>query len=441
MEPITANILSAVLWAVVLGAAAWFLPLFGRDRGQRKWFCGLFALKIGVGIVVWAVYTFYYTDRATSDIYRFFADSEVVYYTLFENPKHYLQLVTGLGGSPAELAPYYESMNNWYKSFDDGFVNENRTLIRFNALLMPITFGSYFGNMVWVCFLGVWAQAFLYRQLLKRYVGVPLLLFAVINLWPSQLFWTSALMKEPLVMTGLAVSIGAALKLKNKFTADALLLLLGGLLFTLFSKFYVGIALLFPLGGFVLWRQKIKSSADSLLAYGTVLLLLICATLALGAVAPQYDIPTIVAAKQRAFANVAEATGAGSAFYIPPMDGTLPGMLMLAPSGLVNSLLRPYPTDASGLMEWAAVAENMLFLGLTVFLLFRQAGRKEDANYFLCFGLFLFGIIILALGGITVNISGALVRYKMPAIPYMALGLFMLSRYNTAAPSVKRTKM
>lgn len=425
MEPSVSHILSAVLWALLLGLLIRFTTVFGRDRLQRAAFGGLFALKLLTGVGVWAVYTYYYTDKTTSDIYRFFADAEVVYHTLFENPRHYLHLMTGLGGGAEELQPYVNTMNNWYKSFDEGFVNENRTLIRINALLMPLTFGSYFGNLVWVCFLGVWAQAFLFRQLLPRVQGLGVWLFALLNLWPGELFWTSALMKEPLVMAGLALSLGAALKLKRSFSWGAVLLLLAGLWFTLLSKFYVGVAMLFPLGAFLALPQG-ASTKRLALTYAGALALLLLGTWGLGRVLPGYDIPTIVAYKQRAFANVAEATGAGSAFYIRPLDGSLWDMLLLAPTGIVNSLFRPFPADASGAMEWAAVAENLLFAAVLLALLWRL--RRGVNHVPLATALLLFAVLLLALGGITVNISGALVRYKMPVVPYLAVGVFLLSQ-------------
>lgn len=425
LEPTLSHILSAVLWAAVLGLLIRFTAVFGRDRMQRAAFGGLFALKLLAGVGVWAVYTYYYTDKTTSDIYRFFADAEVVYHTLFESPRHFLHLMTGLGGSTEELQPYVNTMNNWYKSFDEGFVNENRTLIRANALLMPLTFGSYFGNLVWICFLGTWAQAFLYRQLLPRVQGLGIWLFILLNLWPGELFWTSALMKEPLVMMGLALSLGAALKLKRNFSWGTLLLLFAGLWLTLLSKFYVGVALLFPLNAF-LFLPETASAKRMLATYSTALLLLLGGVWGLGKLLPGYDIPTIVAYKQRAFANVAQATGAGSAFYIRPLEPSLWDMLRLAPTGIVNSLFRPFPQDARGAMEWAAVAENLLFIAVVLGLLWRA--RRGQTHVSLAVALLLFGLVILVLGGITVNISGALVRYKMPVIPYLSLGLFLLSQ-------------
>lgn len=98
MEPTVSNILSAVLWALLLGVIIRFTSVYGRDKVQRAAFGGLFALKLLMGVGVWAVYTYYYTDKSTSDIHRFFADAEVVYHTLFENLRNARRRSNSAGG-------------------------------------------------------------------------------------------------------------------------------------------------------------------------------------------------------------------------------------------------------------------------------------------------------------------------------------------------------
>lgn len=373
---------------------------------------------------VWAIYTFYYTDRTTSDIYRFFADSTVIYSTLFTAPGHYFRLILG-GGETLDLLPYLDAMNNWYKSFDEGFVNENRTLIRFNALLMPFTAGSYFANMVIVCFLGVWGQAFLYRQVLPLVAVSPIFLFVLANLWPSQLFWTSALMKEPLVMASLAFCVGMAVKYKKEHEWRWLVYALVFFVAVLYSKFYVGVALFFPLLTFICIRQNI--GLTKLTTYFATGIFLLCfAAWGMGKLFPNYDVIAIIAYKQQAFSNVADMSNAGSAFYIEPLSPDLWSIIRMVPTGMVNALFRPFPQDSEGVMEWAAVLENLVFILIVVWLALRINLKSPLLG--LALALLIFGLVIFVLGGITVNISGALVRYKMPAIAYWAMALAIVSK-------------
>lgn len=426
VEPTLANFIPALFWLSVALAAVWFFPVFHHKKQYNRLFGALFLVKIMAGAGVWWIYTYYYTDRATSDIYRFFADARVAYDLLFTRPDLYLKVVTGVGGNSEELATVYDTMNNWYKSFDDGFINENRTLIRLNALLMPITLGSYFGNLVIVCFAGTAAQAYLFRAVADTLHVNALFAFALMNLWPSEIFWTSALMKEPILMAGLALAVGGLIRFKYKYKPLVLhaAMVTAGLIITFFSKFYVGVALFFPLLA-VLITSPEAPPKKSVLISGGMLVVLAGIVVIWGKLMPQMDIPTLIAAKKKAFANVAEATGAGSAFYIPELKPDLFSLVAGIPAGLWNALFRPFPQHADSLMEWAAVAENFLFAGLLVFLLGKI--RPGAPGKSLPLNLIVFGLMVLALGGMTVNISGALVRYKMPVIPYMALAFYLFT--------------
>ncbi len=424
MEPVFSNILPALAWLFFLVGLVYFIPLFHQEKKYNTAFLGLFMLKIAIGVLVWWIYTDYYTDKSTSDIYRFFADARVAYDLLGIRPDLYVKLITGIDGQTPDLLPVYDTMNNWYKSFDDGFINENRTLIRLNALLMTLTAGSYFGNLVLVCFAGTLAQAYLFKAVTGVFSLNPLPVFALLNLWPSELFWSSALMKEPMLMAGLALTMGSAIQLKTKKNPKAFLVFIPGFLLILFSKFYVGLALIVPL--VCIFITPLKATVRKSLRISLLFLALIpVAILLWGKLAPQRDIPTLIAAKKNAFANVAENTSAGSAFHIPEMKPDLFSLMQLAPTGLKNALFRPFPQDADSLMEWAAVFENGLFLGIIAFLIYRM--NRNSPWKALSFNLIIFGLLVLALGGITVNISGALVRYKMPVIPYLAFAFYALT--------------
>lgn len=424
MEPVFSNILPALAWLFFLAGLIYFIPLFHREKKYNAAFLGLFMLKIAIGVLVWWIYTDYYTDKSTSDIYRFFADARVAYDLLGIRPDLYVKLITGIDGQTPDLLPVYDTMNNWYKSFDDGFINENRTLIRLNALLMPLTAGSYFGNLVLVCFAGTLAQAYLFKAVTGVFSLNPLLVFALLNLWPSELFWSSALMKEPMLMAGLALTMGSVIHLKTKKNPLAFLVFIPGFLLILFSKFYVGLALIAPL--VCIFITPLQATMRKSLTISLLFLALIPGAILLwGKLAPQRDIPSLISAKKNAFANVAESTNAGSAFHIPELKPDLFSLMQLAPTGVKNSLFRPFPQDADSLMEWAAVFENGLFLGIIAFLIYRMNRYSPWKAW--SFNLIIFGLLVLALGGITVNISGALVRYKMPVIPYLAFAFYALT--------------
>ncbi|NLN72728.1 MAG: hypothetical protein GX140_00620, partial [Bacteroidales bacterium] len=72
-----ALILSFILWVVVRNHS--FFRLDGiRNEAMRK----VFLLKLFAAFCFYAVYTYYYTDRSTSDIYKYFDDATIMYNAL-----------------------------------------------------------------------------------------------------------------------------------------------------------------------------------------------------------------------------------------------------------------------------------------------------------------------------------------------------------------------
>jgi len=57
----------------------------------------LFTLKLLGTFALQALFTYYYTDRSTADIYRFFDDGLILRDVLFTNPSHFLRILFGSG--------------------------------------------------------------------------------------------------------------------------------------------------------------------------------------------------------------------------------------------------------------------------------------------------------------------------------------------------------
>lgn len=59
----------------------------------------VFIFKIISGITLWAIYTFYYTDRATADIFKYFDDSKIMYDAAFNKPLDFFKMITGINNN------------------------------------------------------------------------------------------------------------------------------------------------------------------------------------------------------------------------------------------------------------------------------------------------------------------------------------------------------
>ncbi|MCC6836969.1 MAG: hypothetical protein IT234_00405, partial [Bacteroidia bacterium] len=174
---------------------------------SKKWVTGAFLLKVIAGFAVWAIYTFYYTDRATSDIYKYFDDSKVIFDALKSNPSHYLAMLTGIGNDGADFNQYYYQMNFWARAHDTNVLNDSHTIIRFNALVRLFSMGYFNVHTVFMCFLSFIGLVAIYKTFSEFLIDKKKELFFVVFLLPSVLFWGSGVLKEGILFFALGVMI------------------------------------------------------------------------------------------------------------------------------------------------------------------------------------------------------------------------------------------
>lgn len=188
-----------VVWLVFFVWLIYKLKFFRHSCLKFKHLIFLFFVKIITSIVVYGVYTRFYNDRISADIFKYYDDGIILYNSLNENPVHYLKMLTGIDANNPQLMKYYTQMNFWIKPYDFEIINENKTLIRLNAFISLFSFHNYFIHVlvfVFLSFVGLFAIFKVLSQYLQHYT---LILAIVIFLFPSTLFWSSAILKEAMV--------------------------------------------------------------------------------------------------------------------------------------------------------------------------------------------------------------------------------------------------
>ena len=170
----------------------------------------LFNLKFITGMFIWAVYTFYYQDLPNNDVHKFYTDAEVLYQSASESPHAFLSLMTGKS-SDRNTISITSKMKNWERNFDEAPFNENRTIIRLNALVMFFSFRTYFIHILFMCLISLTGWVLLLNAVF-RFAKVQQVILALLTmLLPSVLFWTSGVMKEPLLVLGLGLFMSGLL--------------------------------------------------------------------------------------------------------------------------------------------------------------------------------------------------------------------------------------
>ena len=129
----------------------------------------------------------------------------------------------------------------------------------------------------------------------------------------------------------------------------------------------------------------------------------------------------------------------GSAYNLGGFDPTLTGMLSKFPLAVNVTLFRPYLWEAKKIIMAFSAIEAFLFLFLTLKILFTIKPAKiwqtvsRDPTIQFCF---VFSFIFAFAVGISSYNFGALSRYKIPCMPFYALGIIL--SYYKSAPKGKK---
>src|SRR6185437_3735138 len=266
----------------------------------------VFYLKLVFGVVLWYIYAHHYKNRITSDIFKYFDDSKVIYHTLRTNFADFLKLISGIDDANPAIKHYYMQMNCWLNSHDSTLYNNSHFIIRLNALFMILSGGHYGVHVIFMCFLSLIGLTFIYKSFYPYLQDKPIGLFAAVFLFPSVLLWGSGVLKEGLVLLGLGISIyyfGNILTKQGNKLKNILLILLG-ILLIFENKGYVLICILPCFISEYLISVFDYSKKHPLVTYGIVTLLYLRIGLNAGYVNPKLDPIYMIATKQREFNEV-----------------------------------------------------------------------------------------------------------------------------------------
>ncbi|MGI8892424.1 MAG: hypothetical protein ACR2GN_03085, partial [Bacteroidia bacterium] len=162
------------------------MNFFAEPPVPRKVFAGIFILKVFMGLLLWVIYTFYYTNREEADIYKYFDDSAIMFNSLFQHPSHFFQMLLGVNEDAAYLLPYYDEMRSWYNI--DMIYNDNRTMIRLNAFFRLFSFGYYHIHSIFMVFLAMIGLTAIFKIFNRIKPGRVLEFIIACFLLPSILF-------------------------------------------------------------------------------------------------------------------------------------------------------------------------------------------------------------------------------------------------------------
>ena len=381
----------------------------------------LFNLKFTTGILIWVVYTFYYKDVQNNDVHKFYNDALILRSAGAENYDAFTQLITGIN-TGANTETYTSQMKNWERNFDEAPFNENRTIIKLNALLMFVSFKTYFVHILFMCFFSLIGWVLLTNTILAFTNLKASLLVLPILLLPSVLFWTSGVMKEPLLVLGLGLVLHGLLVSGLK-TVGRFIAIVVGVVIILMTKFFVVACLLPALISFYIFKNK-QSFSFVIVKYLVVNFTLLLVAFNIHYVIPKINLQQMLVNKQSHSVKEAAYFNAGSRIDIPPVGDNTLSILKVAPVGIWNTITRPYPWEGKNIMMLASAVEN-IFVALLIILCLSLTNFKNFKNLNLVLFLLTFSISYYALIGICTPVLGNLVRYKAPLLPILLIAFII----------------
>ncbi len=404
--------------------------LYPKNHPWRKYYLPALTIKIFGALFIGLVYQYYYGG---GDTFEYFRHAQVVNSSFDESFGKWFNLLFHI--PPVNSGEYYSyiSQMQWYTD------PASYTVVSITALLSALTYNTYLPVTVlfaFISFTGMWALFKTFATVfphLTRQVAIATLFI------PSVAVWGSGVFKDTICIFGLGwLTYGIfRMMLQRDFRFSNIALTT--LSFLLIAKVKLYIILAFA-PALLMWiffnyTQKIRNTAQKILAKAFLTFVVIAGFLffmqRFGNQLGKYSLEKVAFSsyETRWWLTVVSEMDQGSAYDLGEFSPTIGGMLSKFPLAVNVTLFRPYPWEARKIIVVLSALEAILFLFLTLKILFVIGLRKvwttisHQPTIQFCF---IFAIIFAFAVGISTYNFGALSRYKIPCLPFYALGLILL---------------
>ncbi|MEO7264380.1 MAG: hypothetical protein ABIW38_05675 [Ferruginibacter sp.] len=345
-----------------------------------------------------------------------------------------------LPGTDFDLSLAADSWNAGY------FSNQgNYMVIKLVAVLSFFSFGRYSILQLlfsMIAFTGMWKLfKFFYEQNphLHKQIAISILFF------PTVVFWSSGILKDPLCMSMLGWMTYAIYKgyhKKNKIILNSFIAIIAGYILYVIKSYILFSYLPFFIMYLILINLSfIKNSFTRVMTIGLISIFVLGGLII---VAKRFEVEMgkfaveklaeSVKTQQKNFINMADK--AESSFSLEfEYDGSLGSLAKMAPFAINATLFRPYLWESKKISTLLSSLESLALMVLTLYVLIStgplQMG-KIIFKYPLVTYCFFYSILFALFVGATTLNFGTLVRYKIPAMPFYLIALFSILYYAKA---------
>jgi len=399
-----------ILFFLLIIRLIYHSKLFEIEGINKHFVLFAFLLKLISGFSLWLIYSHYYPDRSTADIFKYFDDATHIFNATKDQLSIRWQLLIGNYPINPETTEAIKNTQHWdLKEFF--VVNDNRNMSRIHLLILHLSQGFFHLHTLIFCTFSMIGSIGIYR-FFRRYSSLPsYIILAIVFFLPSTVFWSSAPLKECWLMFGLGLILWPLSfnpSTPNKLFKQILLFIIG-FSALIMMKVYVIFALALPL--FFILSNSIFSYKKNIL-----LLIISCLLLIFGSILIGEDVAIKLANKQEEFLRLAISVNANSIIPVTSYS-KLEGLILSIPNSLYNVIFRPLYPNSINVFSLIAAIEHILYAGIILLpiFFFKKVNSKELAFAIFCTLFVLLGFSII---GLSTPILGAIVRYKSIFLPF-----------------------
>jgi len=255
--------------------------------------------------------------------------------------------------------------------------------------------------------------------------------FYILSFFPSILFWSSILGKDPLIMLGISLCAYGLVAWHRKKSHRYLIVLLSGIFLASIVRMWMAQVLLASLLVFILCgKYRFATKAFVVLAVAAILFFFVSKLQQVFMVESLNDIISTTNDLSRRFAT--GNTGLTQQTYT-----SLNSMALYAPVGMFTALFRPLPGEAMNLFGVFAGIENLFLLGLAIIAI-KRSSIKDMKDPVIIWAIVTIIVWSVLYGFIAFNL-GTTARFKAQILPIL-LALALYQARNRKTISVKAKK-
>ncbi|MBI4647470.1 MAG: hypothetical protein HY738_13000 [Bacteroidia bacterium] len=416
------------------------------DAYEKKYFIPGLLVKIIGGIGLCLIYTYYYHEGDTSMYYGYsvaiakllFKDPVTFFSILFLPARYdYYCALVDTGDPFLEYYLFYNTQSFIIAKYTTLFA----FLGMFRYILMTIVLAS-------ISYIGIWK---IFRLFISQIEGTKSALVFSFLFIPSVAFWGSGILKDTYTYSAtcwfIYCSYNLLISKRRIFWNSTGLIICGYLLlsvrpFMLYIVLLGIIIMLIHYYFFTIKSARLRTALTPviLIVFGGGGILLLSY---LGSIAGK-EYSSLDKLLEKAYVtqqDLKQEYYCGNSFDIGNFEPTIPSVLSFAPQAVIAGLFRPFIWEARNPVMVVSALENTLLLLLTLYvILVSLITLVKNGLKFMLRNLFDNSLVVFSLVyaipyafmiGLSTANFGALVRYKIPLIPFFLASLFVIiHRYN-----------